>query len=101
MTAQLKLIALDADDLAVISAHVQEARLQNPDLTDHDNTRIDYTPMSFDSQPATPFRWTTMPWFVETSDNHGNGQLLIFSDGHVQELGDLLAGMKPKASPSP
>ena len=32
MTAQLKLIALDADDLAVISAHVQEARVQTSDI---------------------------------------------------------------------
>ena len=32
MTAQLKLIALDADDLAVISAHVQDARVQPSDI---------------------------------------------------------------------
>ncbi len=32
MTAQLKLIALDADDLAVISAHVQDARVQIADI---------------------------------------------------------------------
>ncbi len=32
MTTQLKLIALDADDLAVISAHVQDARLQAADI---------------------------------------------------------------------
>ena len=32
MTAQLKLIALDADDLAVISAHVQNARVQTADI---------------------------------------------------------------------
>jgi hypothetical protein len=32
VTAQLKLIALDADDLAVISAHVQDARLQAADI---------------------------------------------------------------------
>ena len=31
-TAQLKLIALDADDLAVISAHVQNARVQTSDI---------------------------------------------------------------------
>src|SRR5437667_10963558 len=29
---QLKLIALDADDLAVISAHVQDARVQAADI---------------------------------------------------------------------
>jgi hypothetical protein len=32
VTAQLKLIALDADDLAVISAHVQDARVQGGDI---------------------------------------------------------------------
>lgn len=32
MTAELKLIALDADDLAVISAHVQDARVQAADI---------------------------------------------------------------------
>jgi hypothetical protein len=32
VTAQLKLIALDADDLAVISAHVQDARVQTSDI---------------------------------------------------------------------
>ena len=32
MATQLKLIALDADDLAVISAHVQDAHLQAADI---------------------------------------------------------------------
>ena len=32
MNAQLKLIALDAEDLAVISAHVQDARVQTSDI---------------------------------------------------------------------
>ena len=32
MNAPLKLIALDADDLAVISAHVQDARIQACDI---------------------------------------------------------------------
>lgn len=32
MTARLKLIALDADDLAVISAHVQDARVKVADI---------------------------------------------------------------------
>lgn len=32
MTAPLKLIALDAEDLAVISAHVQDARVQTSDI---------------------------------------------------------------------
>jgi hypothetical protein len=32
VTAQLKLIALEADDLAVISAHVHDARVQTSDI---------------------------------------------------------------------
>jgi hypothetical protein len=32
VTAQLKLIAFDADDLAVISTHVQDARVQTGDI---------------------------------------------------------------------
>ena len=32
VTAELKLIALDADDLAVISAHVQDAHVQTADI---------------------------------------------------------------------
>ena len=32
MSSQLKLIALDAEDLAVISAHVQDARVQTADI---------------------------------------------------------------------
>ncbi|HEY2247021.1 MAG TPA: DUF2948 family protein [Bradyrhizobium sp.] len=32
MSPQLKLIALDADDLAVISAHVQDARVRTSDI---------------------------------------------------------------------
>ena len=32
MNTQLKLIALDADDLAVISTHVQDARVQTADI---------------------------------------------------------------------
>jgi hypothetical protein len=32
VTAPFKLIALDADDLAVISAHVQDARVQSSDI---------------------------------------------------------------------
>jgi hypothetical protein len=39
MSPQLKLIALDADDLAVISAHVQDARVQTSDIIWRQNER--------------------------------------------------------------
>ena len=68
--------------------------LQNPDMSDPENARIDYTATNFDQNPMTPFRWSTQPWFIETGDVHGNGNLLVFADGHIQELGDFLSAMK-------
>ena len=78
----------------------QQKLLQNPDLGDPENVRIDYIATPFDRNPMTPMRWASQPWFVESGDVHGNGNLLIFSDGHIQELGDFLSvlhkgGSKP------
>lgn len=39
MSSQLKLIALDADDLAVISTHVQDARVQPADIVWRQNEK--------------------------------------------------------------
>ena len=78
-----------------------QKNLGNPDMTDHENARVDYAAMTFDSNPRTPFRWSLMPWFAETVDAHGNGQLLIFPDGHVQELGDFKAMLKKSPAPAP
>lgn len=68
--------------------------LQNPDLADAENARIDYAATPFDRNPMTPLRWAAQPWFIETGDVHGNGNLLVFPDGHIQELGDFLALMR-------
>ena len=65
--------------------------LESPDLSDPENARLDYTPTPFDRNPMTPMRWSTQPWFAENGDVHGNGNLMIFPDGHIQELGDFLA----------
>jgi type II secretory pathway pseudopilin PulG len=54
--------------------------------------RIDYLPMTFDEKPITPYRWRTAPWFVERADVHGNGQLIIFTDGSIRELKEVAAG---------
>ena len=78
----------------------QQKLLQNPDLSDPDNVRIDYTGTPFDRNPLTPMRWNTQPWFIENADVHGNGNLMIFPDGHIQEVGDFLSLMrKGKATP--
>ena len=75
--------------------------LHNPDMTDPDNARIDYISSPFDMNPQSPYRWATQPWFIESSDNHGGGNLILFPDGHVQELGDFLAQMKKTPAPQP
>ncbi len=72
----------------------QQSVLQNPDLSDPDNTRVDYVGTPFDKNPMTPLRWSTQPWFIESGDVHGNGNLIIFADGHIQEVGEFLSLMK-------
>lgn len=58
----------------------------NPDLSDPNNVRIDYVPTSFDNKPTTPNQWPRQPWFGEGGDVHGNGNLIIFTDGSIQDL---------------
>lgn len=67
--------------------------LHNPDYTRAENARTDYVRMPFDDKPGTPHRWTRQPWFVETGDVHGNGNLIIFTDGSIGDLKTLMAGV--------
>lgn len=64
--------------------------LNNPDYNNPKNARLDYIPMSFDSKPTTPHEWSRQPWFIEAGNVHGNGNLVIFTDGSVVETNDLL-----------
>ncbi len=34
----------------------------------------------------TPYKWPSMPWFVEIGNCHGNGALAIFTDGSVKAM---------------
>ena len=63
-----------------------QALFGNPDLRQPENVRIDYYPMPFDDKPTTPYEWPRQPWFVETADVHGHGNLIIFTDGSVSDL---------------
>jgi prepilin-type N-terminal cleavage/methylation domain-containing protein len=71
--------------------------LGNPDLSNPTNLRIDYTAMTFDDKPTTPHQWPQAPWFAEAGDVHGNGNLIVFTDGSISDLNTIAA----KASPSP
>jgi type II secretory pathway pseudopilin PulG len=63
--------------------------LHDPDYSTPETARVDYMATSFDDKPTSPYRWPTQPWFVETGDVHGNGNLIIFTDGSVQALNDV------------
>jgi len=70
--------------------------MQNPDLSDPENTRIDYYCTTFDDKPTTPHQWPRQPWFAEIGDVHGNGQLIIFTDGSISELKALMKNQSGK-----
>jgi type II secretory pathway pseudopilin PulG len=75
---------------------IQESLL-NPDYMQADDARIDYIPMAFDDKPMTPHLWPQAPWFVESGNVHGNGNLIIFTDGSISDLNTIAS----KASPAP
>jgi len=66
-----------------------ENALGNPDYTSPGKQRVDYVGMPFDDKPMTPHQWPRMPWFVEYGNVHGNGQLIIFTDGSISDLNTL------------
>jgi len=57
--------------------------------------RMHYTPTLFDDTPGIARRWATQPWLIERADAHGQGPLLCFPDGSVQDLRRVLAGQTP------
>jgi type II secretory pathway pseudopilin PulG len=60
--------------------------LGNPDLNNSANVRLDYVATTFDDRPTSPHQWPTQPWFAEVADVHGNGNLIIFTDGSISDL---------------
>jgi prepilin-type N-terminal cleavage/methylation domain-containing protein len=63
-----------------------QALLGNPDLRQPDNVRVDYYGMAFDDKPTSPYEWPRQPWFIERADVHGNGNLIVFTDGSISDL---------------
>jgi prepilin-type N-terminal cleavage/methylation domain-containing protein len=73
----------------------------NPDLSNTQNVRVDYIAMTFDDKPTTPHQWPTHPWFIEAGDVHGNGNLIIFTDGSIKDAKTVAASASPAPSASP
>jgi hypothetical protein len=69
--------------------------LGNPDYMQPGNERSDYLVMNFDDKPTTPHRWPRAPWFVETGDVHGNGNLIVFTDGSISDVKTVAANASP------
>ena len=68
---------------------IQQA-LGSPDLSLPENARVDYYGTTFNSQEQSPFKYPKQPWFIETADMHGNGQEILFPDGHIEEAADIV-----------
>jgi prepilin-type N-terminal cleavage/methylation domain-containing protein len=71
----------------------------NPDLSNPDNVRIDYIATSFDDKPTTPHQWPRQPWFGEVGDVHGNGNLIVFTDGSISDLKTVAGRVAPAPTP--
>lgn len=52
--------------------------------------RMHYIPTEFDAKPNTPYKWSTMPWLIEVADAHNEGPLILFPDGSVKGLKQIL-----------
>ena len=73
--------------------------LGGPDYTQPLNHRADYVAFPFDNKRITPNRWPTAPWFVERGNVHGNGNLVIESNGAVIEMTSIISQSSPSPSP--
>ncbi len=72
--------------------------LGNPDYTKPENVRTDYFATTFDDKPTTPHQWPRQPWFVETGNVHGNGNLIAFTDGSISDLNTVAVSASPRPS---
>lgn len=52
--------------------------------------RMHYSPTMFDEHPLTPYRWATQPWLIEIGNMHGHGAYLIFPDGSIRTMYDII-----------
>ena len=65
--------------------------LNNPDMSDPKNLRIDYLATPFDDKTMTPHLWPRQPWFIERGAVHEGGNLIIFTNGQIESLQDTLS----------
>lgn len=67
-----------------------QRQLNNPDLTKRESRRVDYFATPFGDKRHLPYKFPRQPWFIERGDMHGDGQLIVFPDGRVKTLREVL-----------
>ncbi len=75
--------------------------MMSPDLSKPGNARLDYFATPFDDSERGAYRWPTQPWFVERGDVHGDGNLVIFTNGQITSLQELAKQAAYQNAPSP
>ncbi len=83
------LTPLGVDRKSWICPTIQEF-LHDPSYNNPATARLDYVSSGFDDKATSPHQWPRQPWFIETGDVHGNGNLIIFTDGSIAESNDVL-----------
>jgi len=53
--------------------------------------RVDYIGTSFSPQKYSAYQWPTQPWFSERGAGHGDGPLLLFTNGQILSLNQATA----------
>ncbi len=52
--------------------------------------KMHYVPTRFDFNKSSPHRWPTQPWLIEMGNVHGHGALILFPDGSIFAMDDIL-----------
>lgn len=63
--------------------------MESPNIDEPKNHRTDYIAFPFGPKPNRPYQNSKDPWFVERGDFHGDGNLLILTNGSVKSLGEM------------
>lgn len=57
-----------------------------------EDIKMHYIPTRFDANRISPHRWSKQPWLIEMGDAHGSGALILFPDGSIKGMTQVLNG---------
>ena len=52
--------------------------------------KVHYIPTMFDANPRSMYRWPRQPWLIEMGDAHGAGAHILFPDGSIRAMKEIL-----------